>query len=215
MTVTNANSSVTHTGNGATTLWPYAFIVQQSEDMEVGIFTIASSVYTVLAANEYIVTGLDNPAGGDVQYPLVGPPLSADYRIVLSRKMEFTQDTDLTNQTPYYPEVLEGQLDRIVMMLQQLKADITRAVLVTEGSNLDPNVFIAQLFAAVDEAAGYASAAAASQAAATDKAQEAADSAALAATFIPAEYDTRAVTDAKMAALGADLEMNIFFAGSF
>lgn len=190
MTVNNATSSVTHTGNGVATTWPFNFLVQQAEDLEVGLFNISSGTYTVLAEILYSVTGLDQQTGGDVEYPLSGPPLSSNFRIVISRKLPFTQDTDLTNQTPYYPEVLEKQLDRIVMMLQQMRDDVSRAVLVTEGSNVNPADFIQELFEAVDDALGYASAASLSAAAAAESAEAA-------ATFDPGSYWTKSEAYAK------------------
>lgn len=139
MTVTNETSTVTHVGNGATTVWPYNFIILKATDAEVRLFDTVTEVSTVIPAGEYTISGVGNPAGGDVTYAPGGIPLPATKRITISRIVSFTQETDLTNQTPYYPEVLEEQLDYIVMQTQQIKADLARAVLVQPGSPLDPN----------------------------------------------------------------------------
>lgn len=176
MTLINQNSSVTHTGNGVTTLWPYTFIIPDDDAVRVGLFTIATSVLITLDPSEYSITGVGNDAGGEVTYPLVGSPIASTHRLVIWREVPYTQDTELTNQTPYYPKVLEEQLDLIVMQVQQLAAESDRSIKVTLGSTLEPDVFVAELQAGAAAAAASAGAAAASASAASASAGAAATS---------------------------------------
>lgn len=216
MTIENETSTVTHVGNGATTEWPYTFKIPDAESIEVGLFEIATELYTILAEIDYSVTGYDDPNGGEVTYPIVGTPLAATHRLVISRKVPFIQETNLTNQTPYYPEVLEQQLDFIVMMCQQMKADIGRAVLVTQGSSVDPNDLIASLIQAAANATAQAAAAAASAGAASSSAAAAQASADLAASFIPSNYWTKTESYSKTEVnlIADDLSMDIYIMGN-
>jgi hypothetical protein len=145
MTITNQNSSVTLTGNAVTTVWPYSFIIPDAASARVGLFDIATSVLTELSNTVYSITGLGASAGGEVTYPLTGSPIAATKRLVIWRALALTQDTNLTNQTPYYPETLEEQLDRLVMMIQQLNEEVNRALKVTQGAAIDPDAFIEEL----------------------------------------------------------------------
>lgn len=176
MTLINQNSSVTHTGNGVTTLWPYTFIIPDDDAVRVGLFTIATSVLETLDPSEYSITGVGDDAGGEVTYPLVGSPIASTQRLVIWREVPYTQDTELTNQTPYYPKVLEEQLDLIVMQVQQLAAESNRSIKVTLGSTLDPDEFVEELQAGAAAAAASAGAAAASASAASTSAGNAATS---------------------------------------
>lgn len=159
MTVINQNSTVTHNGNGVTDQWPYTFNIPDAESARVGLFDVATSVLTELPDTDYSITGLGDDAGGEVTYPLTGPAITAAKRLVIWRELEYTQDTDLTNQTPYYPEVLETQLDRIVMQIQQLSAESERAIKVTLGSSLNPDEFVEELQEGAAAAAASAAAA--------------------------------------------------------
>lgn len=173
MTLTNQTSSITLNGNGITTHWPYPFIIPDDASARVGLFDIATSALTPIPDTDYSISGIGNDAGGEVVYPLASLPISAAKRIVIWREVEYTQDTELTNQTPYYPVVLMDQLDRMVMQTQQLAEESSRSLKVTQGANLDPDAFIAQLQqgaadaeAAAEDAEDAAIAAAASASAA-------------------------------------------------
>lgn len=166
MTVNNELSSVTHTGNGSTTLWPYTFRIPDADNAHVGIFDIASGALTELTPADYGITGIGSDLGGEVQYPLMGAALTSAKRIVIWREMEYLQELDPTNQSPYYPETLEAQLDYIVMQIQQLAEANSRAFKVTQGSTATPDELIEQLFDASAAAAAAAGAAEASKVAA-------------------------------------------------
>lgn len=207
MTVSNQNSSVTLNGNGVTTLWPYSFIIPDEDSARVGLFDIASGVLTEISDTDYSISGINDPNGGEVTYPLIGSPISAAKRLVIWREVEYTQDTDLTNQTPYYPVVLEAQLDRIVMQVQQLAEESGRALKVTQGSDLDPDEFIEDL----QSAAGDAEAAAAS--AAADAASAAASAAAAEAAIGQPADGT--VTRAKLSsAMSKTIGISVFEHGA-
>lgn len=156
MTLTNQTSSITLNGNGLTTHWPYPFIIPDDASARVGLFDIATSALTLIPDTDYSISGLGEDAGGEVVYPLAGAPISVAKRLVIWREVDYTQDTELTNQTPYYPVVLMDQLDRMVMQTQQLAEESSRSLKITQGSNLDPDAFIAQLQQGAADAAASA-----------------------------------------------------------
>lgn len=149
MTVINQNSTVTANGNGVTTEWPYTFNIPDAASARVGLFTIATSTLVEIDPADYSITGLGDDAGGEVTYPLVGAPIASTHRLVIWREIEYTQDTDLTNQTPYYPEVLETQLDRIVMQVQQIAEETSRSIKVSLGSTSTPDELLSDIADAV------------------------------------------------------------------
>lgn len=120
MTLPALPNFVTYTGNGSATVFPYTFRVDDATTLVVTIITIESQTEVVADPSSYSVSGLGNPSGGSVTYPLIGSPLAATHRIKLERILPIEQQYDISNQSGFLPETLEAQLDRMVMMLQQL-----------------------------------------------------------------------------------------------
>jgi hypothetical protein len=182
MTIVDQSSSITYTGNDATTVWDYDFIIPDADSARVGLFDIATGVLTEVDASDYTITGINEEAGGTVTYPLAGAPLSTDTRIVIWRLVPYEQETQLTNQTPYYASVLTRQLDLIVMQIQQLRDEANRSIKVTLGSALTPDEFVEDLQQGAADAQASATAAAASASAAASSASAASTSETNAAT---------------------------------
>ena len=134
MTVTTTATRVSYIGNGATTTFSYTFPIPDQDYLVVIVVEDATGTETTISAGQYSVTGIGEDAGGIVTYPLSGSPLSTDYTIVILREVPFTQETDFTNQSAFYAEVLENALDVIVMEIQQINTDQSRTLMLTPGS---------------------------------------------------------------------------------
>lgn len=164
MTVTSSTRVVTATGNGATTEWPYSFEIPTGT-AEVTLTTIATNVEgDPINPSLYTLTGEDDPNGGTVTYPLSGDPLSSAFKINIKRTVSIEQALDLTNQSPYFPEQLEDQLDLIVMGLSQVNEAVGRAVKVDVGSSIVPADLLDSIADSEANAAASAASAAASAA---------------------------------------------------
>lgn len=167
MTVNNASNTVSYPGNGVTTVWPYPFQMPDLPSVNVAILDVATQSLTALAPGDYSITGVGTPDGGEVTYPLgVGAPITVAKRIVIWREVPFSQDLDINNQSPYFPNTLEQQLDRMVMMTQQLAEESSRSIKVVQGSTASPEDLIDQIGQTAADSAASAGASAASAAAA-------------------------------------------------
>jgi len=114
---TTVNSS---TGNGVTTVFPYAFKILRDADLEVlvdGVVKTLSTHYTVSNA------GVD--AGGNVTF-LAAPANGTS--VVRRRNMQFLRAADYQYQGDLPSTVLNPDLDAPVLMAQQLKEQVDRGV---------------------------------------------------------------------------------------
>ena len=128
MTLPASAGRIVASGNGVTTGWPYNFLIPAESDLVVTITEVATAISTTLLASQYSVTGINNPAGGTVTYPLIGSPLPVGWTITIQRIVPYEQDTDLTNQDGFYADVIENALDYLTMQTQQLADDVSRAL---------------------------------------------------------------------------------------
>lgn len=154
MTVSSPVNSVTYTGNNATTIFSYNFEIRVAENAVVILTDItdpSDPIAVELVAAQYTLTGVGDENGGTVTYPLVGSPITTNQRITIQSIEPFTQEVDLVNQDGFYPEVVEGALDKLTRMCQQLDEQFSRALLVPIGSTQDVN--LSELIDAINTAA--------------------------------------------------------------
>lgn len=125
-TIGTTLSTITAQGNGVTTSFPYPFLMPAAADAVVSIINanVTPNTTTVLTPTQYTVAGVGNSSGGSVTYPVSGPPLATGYFIVISRVLPFVQTTSISNQGPTF-RAIEGALDYLMMIAQQLQAEIT------------------------------------------------------------------------------------------
>lgn len=128
MTLPVSSGRIVANGNGVTTSWPYNFIIPDATYAVVTITNIATGVSTTLLSSQYSISGINNPAGGTVTYPLIGSPLAAGNTLTIQRIVPYSQSTDLTNQDGFYAAVIENELDFLTMQIQQLSDAVGRAL---------------------------------------------------------------------------------------
>lgn len=121
MTITTEISSVTYTGNGSTTDFPFTFRVDEDEDLVVTKITVADGTEDELGGGEYTVAGIGNVNGGSVT---VTPALSFLYELKIERIVPFLQELNIDNNGGFQPEVIEGALDTLEMQIQQVAASV-------------------------------------------------------------------------------------------
>lgn len=133
MTISTTSNSVTLLGNGSTTAFSFNFVYDSAADIFV-IFTDATGAQTALSSTQYTLV-LNPPAlgsiwgvGGTVTYPLVGSPIANGTSLTIYRQLPYTQNTSISNQGDFYPQVVEAALDTLCMETQQLAAQVTRSI---------------------------------------------------------------------------------------
>lgn len=127
MTVLTTTDRTTGQGNGVTTTFDYDFLMPDA-DYAVVTFTDTDGTETIIAAGDYNITGVGNPLGGSVEYPLVGSPIATGTSLTIQRVLPATQTTVLGNQSAFYPETVEEALDYVTMLVQQYLGEEERAL---------------------------------------------------------------------------------------
>lgn len=148
MTIENEQSEVFYQGNGATTEFPFSFLIPEGA---LEVFILEGIMETPVSSSLYSVAGLDNPAGGTVTYPLSGALLPSSQSIIIRRRLPYTQPINIENQQRFFASVFTTALDRATMQVQQIKDITNRAVLTPVNQNRAE--FTSSLFQAAAQAA--------------------------------------------------------------
>lgn len=127
MTVSTEDASITHTGNGVLTSFSVPFKFLDSDHLQVELITISTGDTEILSPAAYSVTGAEDENGGTLTYN-PGTPLSALYQLRIHRVVPLTQDLDLEREGGFFPEVIEAALDKLVMQIQMIRAELEEAV---------------------------------------------------------------------------------------
>ncbi len=164
------NTKVTYTGNGATTNWPFNFEAFQASDIAVFLTPDEVTGDVPVDPVDFNVNGAGVEAGGSVDYPLVGDPLADPVKITITRAMPLAQDYSIVNNDPFLAEDLEGVIDQLTAMIQQLNTDAESYV--KTGLTEDPEDYLTDVrlaaAAAATSEANAAASATASQASAVN-----------------------------------------------
>lgn len=144
MTISKVLNYVTANGNGSNKSWDFEFLIPTKAEMEV-IITDTAEVETVADPSTYSVTGLDDEDGGTVTYPLVGDAIASGYKLTIRRVMSLTQLTKIRNQRRYDPQVVEEALDKLTLLLQNLKGDVDLAIKLPVSGGVTAENYISTL----------------------------------------------------------------------
>lgn len=152
MTISTSVNKATAQGNGATTAFNYSFLMPLASD---AIVTVVDNLgnQSVLGTTQYSLTGIGNPSGGTLNYPLIGSPLASGWSITLQRILPLQQLVSVINQAGFFPAVYESALDNLEMQIQQIAAS-TGGNYSIQFPAADPNTLNAVLPAAAARANG-------------------------------------------------------------
>ena len=196
-----------YTGNGLTTSFSFAFKVFTTADVLV-VRTDLSLLETTLTLNtDYSVTlnsNQDANPGGTVTLPSA---LTTGFLLTLSSQVGALQATDLTNQGGFYPSVLNTALDKLTILVQQLKEQVGRAVKTDISSSITPAQLIATL--TTNAANAVASAASAATSAANALASKIAAAASAAAALVSQNSASSSASSASSSAATATTQAGL------
>lgn len=111
--------------DGAQTKFPFGFVVQDAS--HVAVYSEDGEL-----TDGFRIELVDN--GGSV---IFRTPPTRGSRIAILRNIPITQETDIQNNTPFYPEVIEAALDKLTMIAQQLAEEVSRCAQVPSTEELD------------------------------------------------------------------------------
>jgi hypothetical protein len=127
MAVSSTTYKNTHTGDGSTLTFNFSFRILQAADLKVTKYTIADGTEEVLTlTSDYNVSGVDEASGGSIT--LTGTAPSSDYKIILTRDADYTQETDFQENSPFLADTVEDTVDKNVMLIQQIREEIDRGI---------------------------------------------------------------------------------------
>ncbi len=146
MTVASTLNKKQYQGNSLTVEFPLPFHVTAKEH----IFALRKKGTAIEEIKNNFAVDLERKV---FIYPLEGEPLKNDESLTVYRKIPLTQIVDLENAGAFHPEVLEYDgFDRIVMQIQQLDEEISRALKIDMTDTRDVSNLLEELFAAREEA---------------------------------------------------------------
>ncbi len=134
MGVSSAVNRNDYTGNGGLSSYDYDFRIFEETDLEVTVRDPDGLETLLVLGTDYEVNDVGETPGGDIdlvdndQAWLTSGNLTTGWHLTLRRVMPIVQDTDIRNQGPYYPDVIEDQFDKLVMIDQQQQDEIDRSV---------------------------------------------------------------------------------------
>lgn len=137
MTVNTTTSRIIYSGNGSTTEFPTEFIFFDSVDLVVTLVSSAGVETVQTITTNYTVSGGDG-ANGTVTM-LVAP--ASGESLVIQRQLAQTQGIDYQPNDPFPAETNERGLDRLTMLVQQVK-DIAERALVLPITTMFSNLTV-------------------------------------------------------------------------
>ncbi len=127
MTVETENYLNSYSGDGVNDDFDYTFRILAQSEIQVIVVSSAGVETIKTLTSHYTVSGVDNPSGGVVTFTAGNIP-SASETVILRRNMTYTQGADYTENDNFPAEVTERALDRLTMLMQQIKEIASRTL---------------------------------------------------------------------------------------
>ena len=122
------NRSTPALTNGVTTVFAFTYLIQVATHLKVYKTDVTTRVATLLVKDtDYTVTFTAGVAGGSITMLSI---LATGYEILILRRVPFTQDVDIANDTGWYPSVHENAFDYLTMEIQDLKDRLDHAFII-------------------------------------------------------------------------------------
>lgn len=139
-TLSNLNTrTVTSLGNGVTTNFTIGFVFQSNADLQVWLQDESASPYTRTQVTFGAGAGKYTVSGGDPGTTVVmGTAPTSTQRVVILRVKAFTQSVDYSETEAFPAEDHEEAMDKMTMLLQQLKAGLDQAPQLDPASTFGP-----------------------------------------------------------------------------
>lgn len=133
MTLSSTTNRNDATGTSSTNTYTYGFKIFLNTDLIVTVRSPAGVETTLALTTDYTVTGVGVTAGGTIvlvnaaQAWLTAGNLTTGWHITIRRVVPLTQLLDIRNQGAQFQEVVEDELDKLTMEVQQNAETLSRA----------------------------------------------------------------------------------------
>ncbi len=132
MSIANQNPVNSYVGNGVVTSFAYTFRILSSADLKV---EVGGAVQTLGA--DYTVTGVGDAGGGNVVFAVAPDNSTHNPVVLIYRDIPYERATDYATNGDMLASTVNGDLDRIVMQIQQLYREFKRALKFTRSETDD------------------------------------------------------------------------------
>jgi hypothetical protein len=148
MTVTQESSkSPLYQGDGVVTAFAFNFKVLSDTHLLVYRYNVDTEVTTLLTKDiDYTVALSSGGATGGLVTTTVAP--AANMKLRIFRNTPRDQQMNIANQGNFYPSVLNGAADKMVLMIQEIIDTLERAIILDPMSPETPD----DLYARINEA---------------------------------------------------------------
>lgn len=151
--IADVEPRITYNCNGTLEEFSFTFPIISSSDLQVVLKNTTTNASTVLTeTTHYVVRDPDGVSGGLADFTNGGsiltditPPYGSTYNITLARATPYTQTADFTEGMPTLVDTFEMGLDKLTMLIQQVRDTLQRSPYcpVDDPADLDmeiPNV---------------------------------------------------------------------------
>ena len=131
MTESSATASATFTGSGIAGPFPFSFKIFSDDELRVYKTVIATGVQALLTlTTDYTVSGAGNDVGGSIT---LVDAISSAYSLNIQTSPAIEQQTDIRNETGFFPDTIEDQFDRCIAIDKKQQVEINRSLKVPQG----------------------------------------------------------------------------------
>jgi len=126
MTLETTVNRKDYTGDGSSTVFSFPYLFPADGDLDVYIYdTVALTNTQQTITTHYTVDGAGDDAGGNVT--MVTAP-TATQELIIIRVVDITQSSDYEDYNRFPANTVEGNLDRLTMICQQLQEQFDRSI---------------------------------------------------------------------------------------
>lgn len=122
----------THTGNGSTTNFAYGYRIFEDADLTVTVDGVLQTLTT-----DYTVNGANDAGGGTIDF--ITAPINLSV-VTLSGELAYDRDIDYIPNGPFPAQTFDNDHDKAIMLIQQLRRDVKRAIKVPIEETTDQEV---------------------------------------------------------------------------
>lgn len=128
-TVNDLPPRVQYVALAAQTVFPYTFPIFADADLDVYVDGVLKAQFT-----DYSVSGAGDDTGGNVTFTVA---MVGGETVTIVRNIAIERDTDVSQNGPWSSTAYNNELDKVFLLLQQLKADFKRSIRIPSIAEVD------------------------------------------------------------------------------